>query len=69
MAVAALVSPVRMSHVPTTLAVRTSSGPCSSTGPAAVSWRQNESAVELSASNSVSGARPPPLMTTSTRPL
>ena len=67
--VAALVSPVSRSVEPLMAAVRTSSGPCSRTGPAAVSWRQKPSAVVVSASSRVRPGRPPPLIWTWARPL
>src|SRR5580693_6677671 len=55
---AALVSPVSASTAPRTVPVRTSAGPLTSTGPAAVSVRQITAAAVSSAASSSSG-RPP----------
>ena len=56
--VAAAVSPVRSSTAPRMVAVRTRAGPLTSTGPAAVSSRQNVPAAVSSTASSSSG-RPP----------
>jgi len=66
---AATVSPVSASVEPLTAAVRTSRGPRSSTGPAAVSCRHIVSAVDWLASSNVSWSRPPPVILTCASPL
>ena len=63
-------SPVSATVPPPSLlaAVRSRWVPRTSTGPAAVSCRQNVSAVALSASRSSSGREPPPEIVTRVRP-
>jgi len=66
---AAAVSPVSARVEPLSVAVRTNSGPRTSTGPAEVCGCQNVPAVSSSASSSVDCGRSPPLIFTSASPL